>query len=536
MNTKALIIVALFFLSVFGTAAGTTIYVPDHQPTIQAAINAAQDGDTVIVRQGLYKENIDFMGKAISVESEKGPYATTIDGQNRTTAVTFQSGEGTSTRLVGFKITKGNADYPNWYGGGILCLHNSSPMIIDCIITKNFAISCGGGIYAEDSSSLIVQDCVIAENTAYTGSGGGIYLIGEVHALPLITNNIISSNSASYRGGGICSNGPSSYICDNHIANNSVAEGRGGGIAASGYCTVSCNIIVENSCLEDGGGVSFHDVVSQFFCNVVARNSAHYRGCGLSCFESDIRAINNTFEGNAACREGCGIYCGEGSELTLANTILWNDSDPGADYEIWIGDSTDPSTVDISYCDLKGSWPSIYLTMGCNLTWGTGNINAMPHFVEPAADDYHLMYTCPCRNEGNNDAPSLPSEDFEGNPRISNSVVDIGADEFHVTLYAVNRPFPGRKLSCRVVGIPGDDPVWIWMGPDLFPTPRNTPYGLFHIAPPFDVYACGILKRKCGIKDMWVDVPQDWLPGERYYMQARVRDELTAVEEMKVAK
>jgi hypothetical protein len=57
----------------------STINVPADQPTIQSAINAASNGDTVVVAPGTYTENINFLGKAITVESSKGAKVTTIN-------------------------------------------------------------------------------------------------------------------------------------------------------------------------------------------------------------------------------------------------------------------------------------------------------------------------------------------------------------------------------------------------------------------------------------------------------------------------
>ena len=81
MNTKQGIFLVVFCLLVFcvfiGTASAATIYVPDDYPMIQEAVDAASDGDTIIVRDGIYKENV-VMDKRLSLIGEDIP---TIDAQ-----------------------------------------------------------------------------------------------------------------------------------------------------------------------------------------------------------------------------------------------------------------------------------------------------------------------------------------------------------------------------------------------------------------------------------------------------------------------
>jgi hypothetical protein len=106
MKHSSIILSLLMLVAAFGYAA--TINIPANQPTIQAGINAAKNGDTVLVAPGTYFENINFMGKSINVKSSGGARVTIIDGGNLSTVVTFDSNEGLKSVLCGFTIQHGN--------------------------------------------------------------------------------------------------------------------------------------------------------------------------------------------------------------------------------------------------------------------------------------------------------------------------------------------------------------------------------------------------------------------------------------------
>src|SRR5213592_2934775 len=119
------------------TARAANINVPASQPTIQAAINAASNGDTVLVAPGTYYENINFMGKAIAVTSSGGPAVTTINGNAAGSVATFDTSEGRSSVLSGFTITNGQpTGFPSWDGGGIYISY-ASPTVSRNVITQN---------------------------------------------------------------------------------------------------------------------------------------------------------------------------------------------------------------------------------------------------------------------------------------------------------------------------------------------------------------------------------------------------------------
>lgn len=128
------------------TTHAATIRVPADQPSIQAGINAATNGDTVLVSPGTYFENIDFLGKAITVVSQSGPVSTIIDGQQLASVVTFTNGEDRTSVLQGFTIRNGGTG-PNPInplpGGGVR-MERTSPSIIGNIISNNLAgAGCG---------------------------------------------------------------------------------------------------------------------------------------------------------------------------------------------------------------------------------------------------------------------------------------------------------------------------------------------------------------------------------------------------------
>ena len=119
--------------------------VPGSYPAIQSAIDAALDGDVVLVGPGNYAENINFKGKAILVTSSEGPEKTIIEGSRRDSVVKFYSHEGRESVLEGFTITGGYPRFDAGQGGGV-SIWLSSPTIRGNIISGNWACA-GGGIF-----------------------------------------------------------------------------------------------------------------------------------------------------------------------------------------------------------------------------------------------------------------------------------------------------------------------------------------------------------------------------------------------------
>jgi len=149
-------------------------------PTIQAAIDAALAGETIVVCPGIYYENIEFDGKDITLQSidPLDPDIlsdTIIDGEGNGSVIRFAGGD-TST-IKGFTIQNGDAIY----GGGI-DIGSSSPTIENNIITNNTATGLGGGIRVVQSSPTISNNQII-DNIA-DAYGAGIYVNWDSELLP----------------------------------------------------------------------------------------------------------------------------------------------------------------------------------------------------------------------------------------------------------------------------------------------------------------------------------------------------------------
>ena len=140
-------------------ATADTIVVGPNQ-SIQFALNAAQDGDEIIVLPSIHNEAIDFLGKEVTLRSAEGPEVTIITPPGSGSVVTCTSNEGPDTILDGFTITGGVSKQ---LGGGMLVLGNSDVTVRGCWFVGNVS-PFGAGIYL-GAGELTVDQCAFVNNT-----------------------------------------------------------------------------------------------------------------------------------------------------------------------------------------------------------------------------------------------------------------------------------------------------------------------------------------------------------------------------------
>ncbi len=373
---KTMVLSVLVVCALAGSVPAEVRTVPSDHPTIQAAIDASREGDTVVVLTGTYHENINFKGKNITVTGSDPNDAgtvgyTVINGDNKGSAVVMNSGETSRAVLTGFTITQGTGTYyaaissttERVYAGGGICCSDSSPTITRNIIIRN------APTISVNSSGSEVTLCV----------GGGI---GGFYASPTITHNIIRNNTA-YIGGGIACYLGTPTIRDNIIYDNAGYVG-GGLFMIAGALTH--NTILHNSC-DYGAEVGLSD------------------GQGGNCYLSPTPDY--------------GL-------LSACNNIVYSALSGGGIYF-----SGSDSALVFAYNDVFDNQPGDYTGGTLTIRPESGNISADPLFRSVPGRDYHLTLESPCINAGDPGfTPAPDATDMDGESRIFGGRVDIGADEY----------------------------------------------------------------------------------------------------------
>ncbi len=238
-----------------GTSLAATINVPADYTTIQAAVDAASNGDEIIVAPGTYTGTgaqaipvVNMLGKTITLRASGTAKETIINGELARQTILCTSGETPATVIEGLTITGGHGNH----GAGVYIANESHPTLTGCII-RGCSANRGGGIACESNSNPTLMDCTIGPNSASYNGGG----ISCDDSSPTITGcTIVSNHAASWGGfgGGIhCRNNSSPTITGCTISDN-LADDNGGGIYCdSGDPTLSDTVVCGNSPNQIGG-------------------------------------------------------------------------------------------------------------------------------------------------------------------------------------------------------------------------------------------------------------------------------------------
>ncbi len=235
--------------------------------------------------------------------------------------------QNSSLQLDNLEVTGGRV---SGVGGGIFTSLDGTTSISNSTISSNYASFAGGGIHTF-AGIVSINDSTISGNSA-NGDGGGISnYSGTVN----ISNSTVSSNSAfsgsddsgdPYGGGIINSNGSLS-ISNSNISSNS-SDFDGGGIAnlVDGTANISDSTISDNSA-PFGAGISNSSGTANISNSTISDNSANFGG-GL--YNNDIVNLNNSsISGNSAVSSGGGIYNFEGTPTINNSTISDNSANFG---------------------------------------------------------------------------------------------------------------------------------------------------------------------------------------------------------------
>jgi hypothetical protein len=473
---KMIVYSILFVLFLFFLASADTLNVKSQYATIQSAIDAATDGDVVLVENGLYYENINFKGKKITVAShylkdqnESHIENTIIDGSQHTnpdsgSVVYFVSGEDTNSVLCGFTITGGTgtkgewSDKSCWSGAGIFCA--SGGKIIHNIVKNNamdvdVVYAWGGGIIAGwyAVEYVHIEDNTIEANTVKNtgdvyGAGIAFYCNGKMRNNVIINNNLEAHQNmpSPYGGGsgaGIHCEGYdpifiSAYIQNNKIINNKILLTGSGDIraVAAGLRVsvwngeISGNLIKNNystsAYIAFGGGLFIWGSNKAIVTNniissntVEASQSAYGGGIYMgSDLNGNYNLINNTIVNNNAGHRGGGIDAFYTTCGIVLNSIIWGNDAPTSS-QVY---RSSTSSLQLQYCDIE------------DVLSGVGNINMDPLFADTL---FRLSDSSPCIGSGIESIQigdtwySCPNSCYFGGPRPNpfGTPPDIGACE-----------------------------------------------------------------------------------------------------------
>lgn len=380
------------------SAAGTRLEVPGTYTTIQEAIDSASNGDTVLVSEGIYVENIDFKGKRIVVGSRFLLTAdtarisqTTINGGGSSankSVVSFLGSEDSLSMLVGFTVSNGWASTTR--GGGITIRNGASPLIEDCRILQNAGPSSefrGLGVHCSGSSAVfrrcVIQNNTVSANGNFDHYGAGIYLEAGSSArfedCEILDNQIAFSIYHRNYGGGVYCNGSTAWFENCRFSGNSADYG--GGIEAVGSIIDVTNCWFNlNYGRSNGGGISSRLSSSvSVDSSIFVKNWSTGNGGAVYVAEAGQFGLDRSTITDNSAGLGAGIFAGTGTTPVAANSIIFYN---------WATEIYPQNQAVVSNCDVRGGYA------------GPGNLDVDPLFCDWITEDFTVAANSACVSGG----------------------------------------------------------------------------------------------------------------------------------------
>lgn len=391
------LLVALLALAPLPGAAAEHSVRPDGSgdfPTIQAAVDAAAAGDTIVLEDGTFtgagNRDVRFAGKDLIVVSRNGPAATTIDSQGSSAdphrAFRLDAGETAASRIEGVTITGGyvRGPFPESGGGGILVAYGSHPVITNCVFDSNEAgfEGFGAGLLAWEDCDITLTDCVFV-NGVSGWYGGGFVLRKFCDAV--VERCVVDHNYALHGGGGGSITNSNAIVTDCSFTNNWTTEaGAGGCLVKAGAEPVFTRCVFAGNSAWGGGGIGMGN-----FPNVTAidclfeGNYAFGGGGGAIHADTDgsqIAFTNCTFVNNGANGVGQHLLVAASATVTARNSIFDAGCPVASVAQVILG-----GTLDVD-CSLVAGGAAALVGPG-SIVYGSGNLDADPMFCAPSDCD-----------------------------------------------------------------------------------------------------------------------------------------------------
>jgi len=354
---------------------------------IQDGIDAANNGDTVLVSDGTYSgasnKDLSWNGneKHIVLKSENGSASCIIDCEGADRAFNFDSTNQHITDLIdGFTIRNGSIDYSgepvNACGGGIY-IANCDPIIKNCVLRNNLVYAYystpadqplpiavyafGGGVYCLNSESRF-QDCEFMRNN----SSGGYFRPDSLYGTAVVFE--------SGYGGGLSAENSSIrlYHC---VFDSSLANQEGGAIyLINSNADIQACVINNNYSNFYGGAISCANSICNITNNLIVDNSSFWgTGALYGSNSCTLMVKNSTICGNkvtSSISKGGGIRCNNSYSL-VTNTIFWNN----IPNQILLENG---ASIDIAHSDIQGGEAGIVNNDNGTVDWQDGNIDSEP--------------------------------------------------------------------------------------------------------------------------------------------------------------